>query len=60
MSELVVGSLRTKNFIEIHNETKLTKIPYSFFFLSPKLKENHFFFLHSFSVNQIGIFSELL
>ena len=34
MSESVDGSLRTKNFVEIYKEieTKLTKIPYSFFF----------------------------
>ena len=37
MSESVDGSLRTEkmlNFVEIYNknETKLTKIPYSFFF----------------------------
>ena len=34
MPQSVDGSLWTKNFIEIYNkiETKLTKIPYSFFF----------------------------
>ena len=48
MSESVDGSLRTEkmlNFVEIYNknETKLTKIPYSFFFffLVFKIHENH-------------------
>ena len=38
MSESVGGSLQTKNFVKIYNEieTKLTKIPYSFFFSSSK------------------------
>ena len=36
--ESVDGSLQTKNFIEIcnRNKTKLTKIPYTFFFSSSK------------------------
>ena len=40
MSESADGGLRTKNFVEIYNEneTKLTKIPYSFF-LSSKCVE---------------------
>ena len=40
MSESVDGSLWTKNFVEIYNEneTKLTKIPYSFFFFFPSSK----------------------
>ena len=34
MSESVDGSLQSTKFVEIYNEnkTKLTKIPYSFFF----------------------------
>ena len=38
MSESVDGSLRSTKFVEIYNEnkTKLTKIPYSLFFLSSK------------------------
>ena len=38
MSESVDASLWTKNFVKIYNkkETKLTIIPYSFFFLSSK------------------------
>ena len=35
MSESVDGNLQTKNFIEIYtkNETKLTQIPHSLFFV---------------------------
>ena len=85
-SESVDGSLQTKSFIEIYKEieTKLTKIPYSFFSSSKcvkivrlaiqqnpinlKLSKNQkerinrklHFFLNSFSVDQIDIFSEFL
>ena len=45
MSDSVDGSLWTNNFVEIYNEIKT--------------KKSHFF-LNSFSVDQIDVFSELL